>query len=129
VPWDDYYGPTSPLERFVQLEGRVLRLGADLDTVTLLHYAEYLAPIANKRRVRRHRMVATDTGLEMRVVASLDDSGGIVDWEGEDYFTLILREYLTTGEAETGAVGDAMSELIDAADLVEFAVRWMGDHL
>ncbi len=32
VPWDDYYGPGSPLERFVQAGGRVLRLGADLDT-------------------------------------------------------------------------------------------------
>src|SRR6185295_8932650 len=27
APWDDYYGPGSPLERFVQLGGRVLRMG------------------------------------------------------------------------------------------------------
>ena len=57
VPWDDYYGAGSPLERFVAAGGRVLRLGADDDTVTLIHYAEYLAPIADKRRVRRHRLV------------------------------------------------------------------------
>ncbi len=129
VPWDDYFGRASPLERFVQLEGRVLRMGADLDTVTLLHYAEYLAPIADKRRVRRHRMVAADTGSELRIVAALDDNDGIVDWEGEDYFTVIIRKYLTTGRAGTGVVGNATCELIDAADLVEFAVRWMGDHL
>jgi aminoglycoside N3'-acetyltransferase len=45
VPWDNYYGPGSPLERFVRARGRVLRLGANLDTVTLLHYAEYLAVV------------------------------------------------------------------------------------
>src|SRR5262245_1071660 len=41
VPWDHYYGPGSPLERFVTLDGKVLRLGADPDTVTLYHWAEY----------------------------------------------------------------------------------------
>ena len=79
VPWDDYYGPGSPLERFVQAGGRVLRLGADIDTVTLLHYAEYLAPVPSKRRVTRHRMVSGPAGPELRVVSCLDDSEGIVD--------------------------------------------------
>ena len=68
VPWDDYYGPGSPLERFVRAGGRVLRLGADLDTVTLIHYAEYLAPVPSKRRVRRHRLVTSREGAEIRVV-------------------------------------------------------------
>src|SRR5262245_44158037 len=30
VPWNDYYGPASPLERFVNASGKVLRLGADI---------------------------------------------------------------------------------------------------
>ena len=57
VPWDDYYGPGSPLERLVEAQGRVLRLGADRDTVTLIHYAEYLADVPNKRRVVRQPRV------------------------------------------------------------------------
>ena len=36
VPWDHYYGPGSPLDRFVAAGGRVLRLGADDDTTTVL---------------------------------------------------------------------------------------------
>ena len=40
LPWDDYYGPGSVLERLLD-GGRILRLGADLDTVTALHHAEY----------------------------------------------------------------------------------------
>jgi aminoglycoside N3'-acetyltransferase len=129
VPWDDYYGPGSPLERFVRADGRVLRLGADLDTVTLLHYAEYLAPLPSKRRVRRHRLVLGRNGPEVRVVNCLDDSDGIVDVPGEDYFAVILREYLATGRASAGIVGRATSELLEAADVVEFAVSWMAEHL
>ncbi len=129
VPWDDYYGPGSPLARFVESGGRVLRLGADLDTLTVLHYAEYLTPIPAKRRVRRHHVVAGREGREIRIVESLDDTNGIVDHPGEDYFAVILREYLATGRALVGVVGRAVSELIDAADVVEFGAAWMVEHL
>jgi aminoglycoside N3'-acetyltransferase len=128
VPWDDYYGPGSPLDRFVRAGGKVVRLGADLDTLTVLHYAEYLAPIPSKRRVRRHRLVGGGEGPEVRVIECLDDSDGIVDYPGEDYFAVILREYLTSNRASTGVVGRATSELIDASDVVEFAVAWMVEH-
>jgi len=128
-PWNDYYGPGSVLERFARVGGKVLRLGADLATVTLLHYAEYLVPIEPKRRVRRHHLVSGSNGPEVRIVESLDDSNGIVDFPGEDYFAILLRAYLDTGRARIGTVGQARSELIDGADLVEFAVAWMAAHL
>ena len=128
VPWDDYYGAGSPLEGLVRLGGRILRLGADPDTTTVLHYAEWLAPIASKRRVRRYRRVASAGEAEPRIlmVETLDDSDGIVPYpEGQDYFADILVAYLATGRAATGAVGDVQSELIDASDLVAFGVDWM----
>ncbi len=129
VPWDDYYGPGSPLQRVVDAGGRVLRLGADENTVTLIHYAEYLAQVPDKRRVRRHRRVSTPAGPVMRVVECLDDSLGIADWHGEDYFALILREYLASHDVPRGLVGGAPSELLDARDLVTCAARWMSTHL
>ena len=131
VPWNDYYGKGSPLERFVEIGGKVLRLGADIDTVTLLHYAEWRAPIANKKRVRRHRVVKGDHGQPVvRVVDTLDDSNGIADYDGvdEDEFGVILKEYLATGRAAAGKVGGAQAELIDGRDLVEFAVDWIVTH-
>lgn len=128
VPWDDYYGPTSPLERLVDANGRVLRLGADENTVTLIHYAEYLADVPAKRRVRRHRRVATPRGREIRVVECLDDTLGIVDWPGEDYFSLILREFLAAHDVPRGFVGGAASEILPARALVDFAARWMARH-
>jgi aminoglycoside N3'-acetyltransferase len=131
VPWNDYYGPGSPLDRMVQGRGKVLRLGADADTVTLLHWAESLAPIVAKRRVRRHRLVAGVDGRPVvRVVDTLDDSDGIADYDGieDDEFGVILREYLATGRAVRGRVGGAEAELVDGADLVEFAADWIVAH-
>jgi len=129
APWNDYYGPGSPLERLVAHGGTVLRLGADPGTVTLLHYAEYMSSVPNKRRVRRLRMVMGRDGPEVRSVDSLDDSDGIVERPGEDYFATILHSYLATGRARSGTVGHAASELIDASDIVDFAVAWMNEHL
>jgi aminoglycoside N3'-acetyltransferase len=129
VPWDDYYGPDSPLERFMRANGRVLRLGADRDTVTLLHYAEYLTEVPSKRCVRRHRMVAGDDGPELRVVDCLDDSDGIVEYPPGDYFQFILDDYLRTVPVPAGLVGAATSELIDGADIVDFATKWMNEQL
>jgi len=57
VPWNDYYGAGSPLERFVEHGGKVLRLEANLDTVTLIHYAEFRLDYPDKRRVRRERPI------------------------------------------------------------------------
>ena len=129
VPWHDYYGPGSPLERVVEAGGSVLRLGADTNTVTLLHYAEYLAHVPDKRRVRRHRRVIGPDGPEVRVVECLDDTLGIVDWSGEDYFSLILADYMAAHPVARGIVGGATSEHLDARDLVDFAARWMTQHL
>ena len=128
APWHDYFGPGSPLERLCAVHGRVLRLGADLNTVTLLHWAEYLVPTPDKRRVRRQVLVRGGQGNEIRNVDSLDDSDGIVEWKGPDYFALILDAYLRTGRAREDHFGMAMSELLEANELVQFAVEWMMDH-
>jgi aminoglycoside N3'-acetyltransferase len=128
VPWDDYYGPGSPLARLVDAGGSVLRLGADTNTVTLLHYAEYLAHVPDKRRVRRHRRVLGPNGPEVRVVECLDDNLGIVDWHGEDYFSLILLDYMAARPVARCTIGGAIGERLDARDLVDFAARWMTDH-
>jgi aminoglycoside N3'-acetyltransferase len=125
APWHDYYGPNSPLERLCKGGSKILRLGADLDSTTALHLAEYRANVANKRRVRRHYRCMSVDGAVTRVVECLDDSNGIVDWPGEDYFATILRDYLATGRAGRDLVGQAQSELIEAEDFVAFGAEWM----
>lgn len=127
VPWDDYFGPGSPLQRLCDLGGKVLRLGADLNTTTVLQYAEYLVDLPQKRSVRRHRRVLRDGVPCIVTVDTLDDSHGIVDWP-VDYFEEILVAYLATGRGSRGTIGGAASELLDAGDLVAFGVDWMARH-
>jgi aminoglycoside N3'-acetyltransferase len=129
APWHDYYGPGSPLDRLVQRGGKVLRLGANPDTVTVLHFAEYLADVADKRRVRWDYVVATPDGPRHVWVEGLDDAEGIVDWDGPDYFAAILEAWLATGAGARGRVGAAAAELLDAGALVAFGAAWMAENL
>lgn len=129
APWNDYYGPGSPLERLCEHGGRILRLGPDPDTVTALHYSEYLAQLPAKRRTRWDFLVKTANGADHVATHCLDDSAGIVEWDGEDYFALILKAYLALGRHCSGRVGQARSELIDAADIVAFGTTWMEENL
>lgn len=125
-PLDDYFSTGSVLERFLALKGRVLRLGPDIDTTTLTHHAEYLARVPNKRRVVRVLRRA-DIG-DVRV-ESLDDTHGIADWEGGDYFSHIMLDYLRQGGARVGPVGACQAELIEGDAFTRFAVAWMEREL
>ena len=126
TPLHDYHGPGSPLERFTRLGGRVLRLGANPDTVTLTHYAEYLADVPDKIRARR-KYVRADIGEVW--IESLDDTDGIADWPHGDYFERIFLDYRSSGAVKTGLVGRCVAELFEAQDFVSFAVRWMNREL
>lgn len=130
TPWNDYHGAGSPLERLMRAGGKVLRLGADLNTVTLLHYAEFLVDLPAKKRDRRHRKVrAEDGGTRIVVIDTLDDTYGIVDYPHGDYFDDLMADYLSTGTAAVGTVGNARSELIEAGELVRFGVAWLEREL
>lgn len=123
------YGRASPLAKLCAADGKVLLLGAPLDAVTLLHYSEHVAAIPNKRTLRY--MVPLLEGRE-RVwveVEEYDTGRGIVDWEGEDYFAVIVRHFIAAGHGGTGMVGVARSYLFDAAALHQFAVEWMERNL
>jgi aminoglycoside N3'-acetyltransferase len=126
TPVHDYHGPGSVLERLTERGGQVLRLGANPDTVTLTHYAEYLAEVPNKVRARR-RYVRADTGEVW--IESLDDSNGIATWEEGDYFPQIFLDYRASGAVRIGPVGRCEAELFDAAPFVRFAVEWMNSRL
>jgi len=60
-PWDYAFGYESALDRFVELDGRILLLGCDHDTVTFLHYVEHSVDIRGKR-VARFKVPVADNG-------------------------------------------------------------------
>jgi aminoglycoside N3'-acetyltransferase len=125
-PLHHYYGRGSPLERVLHSRGAVLRLGANIDTVTLTHHAEYLANIPNKRHARR-RYVRAESGVQW--IESLEDSYGIAEWPHGDYFGQIARDFIDAGHATRGPVGRCTAELFDGPRFVAFAVSWMETHL
>ncbi|GAB3661472.1 aminoglycoside 3-N-acetyltransferase [Glycomyces tarimensis] len=127
-PLDYGYGEDSPFARLVASRGRVLMVGAPLDTMTLLHHAEHLAELPGKRRVRIEYPLATPTGTRWRLVEEYDTSRPVVDGPPEDYFGHLVEDYLATGAGRRGPVGAADTVLADAADITAFAVAWLEDH-
>jgi aminoglycoside 3-N-acetyltransferase len=122
------YGPGSPLAKLYQLGGKVLMLGAPLNTITLLHYAENLAHVPDKR-ITRYRLPLLQDGQRTWVdIEEFDTSDGIVDWPGQDYFEIIAEEFLAAGGGRTALVGAAQAYLFDAQPLVDVGVAWMERH-
>ncbi len=128
-PKDDAYGPGSPLERLVNMGGKVLLLGAPLDAVTVLHYAEALADIPNKRRVTYEVPVLDAKGRKVWQQVSEWDSNGILDCyaaeDGMDAVEQIARDYVADGRHREGVTGATKSHLFEAADIVKYGVRWL----
>ena len=93
-------------------------LGAPLDSVTVLHYAEAIADIPDKRRVSYEQPMRDERGCKVWRRADELDSNGILDCfalEGAmDAVETIARAYATKGRHRTGSVGQADCHLFDA---------------
>jgi aminoglycoside 3-N-acetyltransferase len=115
------YGAGSPLEKLNEVGGQVLLLGSPLDTVTLLHYAENRAHMRHKNYVHYSYPVLREGQVIWLEVDDLDSGEHHADYT----FEQIVGAYLATGKGQRGAVGQAASYLLDAADLTAYAVAWL----
>ncbi|TDD96671.1 aminoglycoside 3-N-acetyltransferase [Actinomadura rubrisoli] len=133
-PWDDPHGPGSPLARLVARGGRVLLLGAPLDTLTLLHHAEALAKAPGKRFVDYQQPITVDGERVWRRFHDIDSEDGAFDYsavvpQGQEPFEVIARDMLAAGHGRQGRVGAGTSYLFEAADVVDFGVNWIESKL
>lgn len=127
-PLDYGYGPGSPLGKLVEAGGKTMLIGAPRDTMTLLHHAEHLANIPDKRVIRYEAPMLIEGRTVWRRFEEFDTSEppeGLPD----DYFATIVTEYLATGAGRVGPVGQAETVLVEAATIVAFAVRWLEERL
>lgn len=126
---DEGYGADSPLARLVEADGAVLVLGAPLEHLTLLHYAEYLVDSPRRRWNEYEMPVLVDGQRDWRRIRELDSSLGAFPYEelelGADEFAVIGREALGQSIGLSGTVGDATSHLFPAPELVSFATTWL----
>lgn len=127
-PLDYGYGDGSPLAKLVAAGGKVLMAGAPLDTMTLLHHAEHLAEIPNKRLRRYEVPFATPAGVVWRTLEEFETGDPVVPGLESDYFARIVSAFLAGGQGAQGLVGDAPSVLVDAAAICSFAVAWLEHH-
>jgi aminoglycoside 3-N-acetyltransferase len=127
-PWDDPHGPGSPLARLVACNGRVLMLGAPLDTMTLLHHAEALAKAPGKRFVAYEQPIIAHGRRVWRRFHDIDSDNGAFDYsavvlEGQEPFETIAHDMLAAGIGRHGKVGAAESYLFDAAHVTSSAAN------
>jgi len=124
-PFNYGYGPDSPFEKILPKNGRVLMLGAPLDTITLLHYAEHQAAIPNKRVRRYRRLMPALYGPEWFLFEEFDTSEPVHENLPANAFEQIAAAYLATGRGRRGAVANPQAYLFDGADLVDFGIGWL----
>lgn len=114
----------SPFERLVKANGKILLIGSDLDSVSLLHYAETLTSIPNKKLVHIKVPLLTNGQRQWIDVTEHDSSTGICDWP-DRYFETIVKDFIQDNNIHSAKVGQADSYLFDARALVAFAVPHM----
>jgi aminoglycoside 3-N-acetyltransferase len=125
-PWNYSLGSDSPLERFLMLNGKIVLLGSDHDAVTFLHYVEHVADFPGKRIVHYQVPVMEDGRRVWRDMEEFDTSGHGVHANWPDrFFAKIVDSLLGEAGNKAGRVGDAMTYILSARELLDFALPLM----
>lgn len=120
-PWDWTYGKGSVLEKLMDADGKIVLLGSDHDAVTFLHYVEHMADFPDKR-ISRFRVPVLENGQRVwKEMAEVDSGyGAHANWPHRYFAELVdglLEETGNTG----GRVGDALTYIMNARDLYDYA--------
>jgi len=100
-------------------------VGAPWDTMTLVHHADHLANVPNKRLVRHEVPFATPRGVEWRFMEEFDTGDPIVDGLPENYIEQIVQAFVAEGNGREGMIGQASSLLVEAKPMCAFAIGWL----
>jgi aminoglycoside 3-N-acetyltransferase len=124
-PWSYAFGYGSPLDRFLPLNGKIVLLGPDHDTVTFLHYVEHIAEIPGKR-VMRFKVPVLENGTRVwREMEEFDTGDAAHPSWPERFFARIVDGFLRQTGNEGGRVGDALTYILSARALMHFALPIM----
>jgi aminoglycoside 3-N-acetyltransferase len=122
----DYgFGEDTPLSRLVEIGGRILMVGAPWDTMTLIHHADHLADIPDKRRIRIEVPLAGPDGTEWQFMEEFETGDPVHEDLPENYIEQIVTAYVESGGGRQGAIGLAPSLLVDARPMLAFAIDWL----
>jgi aminoglycoside 3-N-acetyltransferase len=108
------------------LDGKIVLLGSDHDAVTFLHYVEHIAEIPGKRVARYEVPIMENGRRSWRAMEEFDTSGDGVHRNWPDRFFAKIVDMLLTKTRNNGArVGNAMTYMLSAGELLEFAMPLM----
>lgn len=124
-PLDYGYGADTPFSRLVEVGGRVLMVGAPWDTMTLVHHADHLAAIADKRTIRIEIPFAGAAGTAWRFIEEFETGDPVHAALPENYIEQIVTAFVAQGGGRQGLIGAAPSLLVEARPTVAFAIRWL----
>jgi aminoglycoside 3-N-acetyltransferase len=125
-PWNYAFGVDSALERFLLLDGKIVLLGSDHDAVTFLHYVEHIVDIPGKR-VARYQVPVMENGCRVwRAMEEFDTSGdgAHANWP-DRFFAKIVDSLLLKTENNGALVGNAVTHILSARELLDFALPVM----
>jgi aminoglycoside 3-N-acetyltransferase len=125
-PWDFPFGRGSALDRFVELNGKILLIGCDHDNVTFLHYAEHVLDVPDLRIVTMEVPWLENGTRVWKEVREVDTSeaGAHPNWP-DRFFARIVNAYLANTSNRGGRVGHAHCFLFDAKGLLALALDEM----
>ncbi|MGV7961176.1 aminoglycoside 3-N-acetyltransferase [Photorhabdus tasmaniensis] len=121
------YGDNSPFAKLVKQKGKILMLGAPYDTMSLLHHAEHLADILNKK-IRYMPVPFLKDGLIIwEMIEEFDTLTPVSQNLLEGYFSTIVADFISAYPDIIGlsVVGKAKTLLVPAAEILPFAVHWI----
>lgn len=124
-PLDYGFGEDTPFSRLVEVGGRVLMVGAPWDTMTLVHHADHLAEMPDKRRIRIEVPFAGSDGTQWRFIEEFETGDPVHAALPEYYIERIVTDYVAAGSGQQGLIGDAPSLLVDDRPTLDFAIRWI----
>jgi aminoglycoside 3-N-acetyltransferase len=125
-PWDFPFGRGSALERFVELNGKILLIGCDHDCVTFLHYAEHILDVPHLRIVTMEVPWLENGERIWKEDKEVDTSGAGAHPNWPDrFFATIVNKYLSSTHNRGGRVGRAHCFLFDANGLLALALKQM----
>ena len=113
-PFDNRFGPTSPLGRLADLAGKVLLLGAPYDTTSLFHLTQHL--VGGAQAIRKAAPVMQRGSRNWTDYVDIEYP---IDW-----FVRGMEFLIERGIAVPGQVGQAQCVLVDARRAVEDLVPW-----
>jgi aminoglycoside 3-N-acetyltransferase len=125
-PWDFAFGRGSALDRFQKLDGKILLIGCDHDTVTFLHYAEHILAVPGLRIATFEVPVIENGKRVWKEMKEVDTSGAGAHPNWPDrFFAQIVNAYLSKTQNRGGRVGHAHCFLFHAQGLLALALAEM----